>query len=38
MNLYVCGAFFLLFFVVPAVGLFFAARGADQDPNDREAE
>ena len=35
---YICGAFFLLFFVVPAVGLFFAARGAEQDPNDREAE
>ena len=34
MNLYICGAFFLLFFVVPAVGLFFAARGAEQDPNE----
>ena len=36
--LYICGAFSLLFFVVPAVGLYFAARGAEQDPNDGEAE
>ena len=39
MNIYyICGAFFLLFFVVPAVGLFFAAMKAEQDPNDGEAE
>jgi len=39
MNImYICGALFLLFFVVPTVGLFFAARQAEQDPNDGEAE
>ena len=39
MNImYICGALFLLFFVVPAVGLFFATVQAPKDPNDAEIE
>jgi len=38
MNLYICGALFLIVFVVPAVGLYFATVKAEQDPNDKEAE
>jgi len=39
MNImYICGALFLLFFIVPAVGLYFAAVKAEQDPNDGEVE
>jgi len=39
MNIwYICGALFLLFFVVPAAWLFFEIKKAEQDQNDREAE
>ena len=34
--MYICGALFLLFFVVPAAGLYFATTQAEQDPNDGE--
>ena len=35
MNImYICGASFLLFFIVPAVWLFFATKQAEQDPNE----
>ena len=37
MNLYyICGALFLLFFIVPAVGLFFAVKEADRNDIDRD--
>lgn len=33
MNIYICGALFLIIFVVPAVGLYFATIQAPKDPN-----